>query len=77
MLDQIREGDVIVVWKLDRLRRSTRDLLHTSAMESARPASSLAAKPFSVMELPDNVRGSEHFFIDARPKGKFRPIGDA
>jgi DNA invertase Pin-like site-specific DNA recombinase len=29
MLDQIREGDVIVVWKLDRLARSTRDLLET------------------------------------------------
>jgi DNA invertase Pin-like site-specific DNA recombinase len=29
MLDQIRTGDVIVVWKLDRLARSTRDLLNT------------------------------------------------
>lgn len=29
MLDQIREGDVVVVWKLDRLARSTRDLLET------------------------------------------------
>jgi DNA invertase Pin-like site-specific DNA recombinase len=29
MLDQIRGGDVIVVWKLDRLARSTRDLLET------------------------------------------------
>ena len=29
MLDQIRPGDVIVVWKLDRLARSTRDLLNT------------------------------------------------
>jgi len=29
MLDQIRESDVIVVWKLDRLARSTRDLLET------------------------------------------------
>jgi DNA invertase Pin-like site-specific DNA recombinase len=34
MLDQIREGDVVVVWKLDRLARSTRDLLET--MESIR-----------------------------------------
>ena len=30
MLDQIRGGDVIVVWKLDRLARSTRDLLETT-----------------------------------------------
>ena len=29
MLDQIRPGDIIVVWKLDRLARSTRDLLTT------------------------------------------------
>ncbi len=29
MLDQLREGDVVVVWKLDRLARSTRDLLET------------------------------------------------
>ena len=29
MLDQIRSGDIIVVWKLDRLARSTRDLLNT------------------------------------------------
>ena len=28
MLDQLREGDVVVVWKLDRLSRSLRDLLH-------------------------------------------------
>ena len=29
MLEQLREGDVVVVWKLDRLARSTRDLLET------------------------------------------------
>ncbi|MBF0549565.1 MAG: recombinase family protein [Deltaproteobacteria bacterium] len=27
MLDQLREGDTVVIWKLDRLARSTRDLL--------------------------------------------------
>ena len=36
MLDQVREGDTIVVWKLDRLARSTRDLLNT--METIREA---------------------------------------
>jgi DNA invertase Pin-like site-specific DNA recombinase len=30
MLDQIRTSDTIVVWKLDRLARSTRDLLETT-----------------------------------------------
>ena len=34
MFDQLREGDVVVVWKLDRLARSTRDLLET--METIR-----------------------------------------
>ena len=28
MLDQIREGDTVVVWKLDRLSRSLKDVLH-------------------------------------------------
>jgi DNA invertase Pin-like site-specific DNA recombinase len=28
MIDQLREGDVIMVWKLDRLSRSLKDLLH-------------------------------------------------
>src|SRR6201993_5604753 len=36
MLDQIRAGDTIVIWKLDRLARSTRDLLET--METIREA---------------------------------------
>ena len=28
LLDQLRAGDVVVVWKLDRLSRSLKDLLH-------------------------------------------------
>jgi DNA invertase Pin-like site-specific DNA recombinase len=36
MLDQIREDDTIVVWKLDHLALSTRDLLET--MEIIREA---------------------------------------
>ena len=36
MLDQLREGDTLVVWKLDRLARSTRDLLET--LETIREA---------------------------------------
>jgi len=36
MLEQLREGDVVVTWKLDRLARSTRDLLET--METIRDA---------------------------------------
>ena len=29
LLDQLRPGDTVIVWKLDRLARSTRDLLNT------------------------------------------------
>ena len=36
MIDQLRPGDVVVVWKLDRLARSTRELLNT--METIRDA---------------------------------------
>jgi DNA invertase Pin-like site-specific DNA recombinase len=36
MLDQLRRGDTVIVWKLDRLARSTRDLLET--METIREA---------------------------------------
>jgi len=28
MIEHLREGDVVVVWKLDRLSRSLKDLLH-------------------------------------------------
>jgi hypothetical protein len=30
LLDHLREGDTVVVWKLDRLSRSLKDVLHTS-----------------------------------------------
>jgi DNA invertase Pin-like site-specific DNA recombinase len=36
MLEQLRNGDTVIVWKLDRLARSTRDLLET--METIREA---------------------------------------
>jgi DNA invertase Pin-like site-specific DNA recombinase len=28
MLDQLRQGDTVVIWKLDRLSRSLKDVLH-------------------------------------------------
>jgi DNA invertase Pin-like site-specific DNA recombinase len=36
MIDQLRHGDTVIVWKLDRLARSTRDLLE--AIETIRQA---------------------------------------
>jgi DNA invertase Pin-like site-specific DNA recombinase len=36
LLDQLRAGDTVVVWKLDRIARSTRDLLET--MDTIREA---------------------------------------
>lgn len=38
LLDQLRAGDVVVVWKLDRLSRSLKDLLHLLDQLSARGA---------------------------------------
>ena len=35
MLDQLRKGDIVVVWKLDRLSRSLKDLLHIMEKISA------------------------------------------
>ncbi len=32
MVDQVRSGDTVIVWKLDRRARSKRDLLYTMEM---------------------------------------------
>ena len=37
-LEQLREGDVFVVWKLDRLSRSLKDLLHLMEQVQAKGA---------------------------------------
>jgi DNA invertase Pin-like site-specific DNA recombinase len=39
LLDQLRPGDTVVVWKLDRLARSTRDLLEIAEVIQAAEAS--------------------------------------
>jgi DNA invertase Pin-like site-specific DNA recombinase len=39
LLDQLRPGDTVVVWKLDRLARSTRDLLEIAEVIRAAEAS--------------------------------------
>lgn len=38
LLDQLREGDLVLVWKLDRLSRSLKDLLHILEQIEARGA---------------------------------------
>src|SRR4051794_24062847 len=38
LLDQLRAGDTLVVWKLDRLSRSLKDLLHILEKVEARGA---------------------------------------
>lgn len=39
MIDQLRKGDEVIVWKLDRLARSTRDLLEICDRVGAAKAS--------------------------------------
>ena len=48
LLDQLRKGDVLVVWKLDRLSRSLRDVL--TIMERQRDPSVAGG-----LRLPPNV----------------------
>src|SRR3954451_8980344 len=45
LLDQLRAGDTLVVWKLDRLSRSLKDLLHILERVEAVGARFLEASP--------------------------------
>ena len=47
MLSCLREGDTIVIWKLDRLGRSTRDLIELVA--------TLAQKKIDIISLQDPI----------------------
>jgi DNA invertase Pin-like site-specific DNA recombinase len=52
MLDQLRNGDTVIVWKLDRLARSTRDLLETMAtIRRPAPAFSRCPNPGLIPQL--------------------------
>lgn len=47
LLEQIREGDVLVVWKLDRLGRSLADLVHL--------VNEIQGKGAGLLSLQDNI----------------------
>lgn len=54
LLDQIREGDTLVVWKLDRLSRSLKDLLHIlEKIDTAGATSAPSPKPSTLQVLPN------------------------
>jgi resolvase-like protein len=63
MLDQLREGDVVVVARLDRLARSTRDLLEIAELLKgggagrfwSTPARLLSAFPIDRRELAEHA----------------------
>jgi DNA invertase Pin-like site-specific DNA recombinase len=46
LLDQLRGGDTLVVWKLDRLARSTRDLLEMEITHTAGAAFRSLSEPW-------------------------------
>src|SRR4051794_40995941 len=48
LLDQLRAGDTLVVWKLDRLSRSLKDLLHILERVEERRAMLVEAQWFGV-----------------------------
>ena len=50
LLDNARKGDVVVVWKLDRLARSLRQLIDTTLMEQG----------CGVDKLAERTRQAEH-----------------
>src|SRR3954462_3594201 len=48
LLDQLRAGDTLIVWKLDRLSRSLKDLLHILERVEERRAMLVEAQWFGV-----------------------------
>jgi hypothetical protein len=81
MLEQLRQGDTVIVWKLDRLARSTRDLLET--METIGEAGARLYEVANDKELfpscPHKLRGARgkvagdgrgdgQRFCDAKPQ---------
>jgi hypothetical protein len=61
MLDQLREGEVVTVWKLDRLARSTHNLLKIVETDplcwrSQPSATSLPLPPLRLEPVPDRDR---------------------
>jgi Resolvase, N terminal domain len=75
MLDQIRDNDIIVVWKLDRLARSTRDLLET--MEIIRQAGGKFQSLSETLGRYHHPRGQadyDHFRWDRRVRARSNPI---
>ena len=72
-LEQLREGDVLVVWKLDRLSRSLKDLLHI--MERVRDAGA----GFRSLTEPYGGRGYHNLrrtdgYADARQLCRIRAL---
>lgn len=72
MIDQLRNGDVVTVWKLDRLARSTRNLLEiVEAISQARRPVSIHLRTLGRYHHPcrqdDHDRLRRHRRVRARP----------
>jgi Resolvase, N terminal domain len=53
LMDYVREGDTVVVWKLDRLGRNTLHILHTVTPSPRRPGHSSPRRP-NVVVVPNH-----------------------
>jgi hypothetical protein len=69
-LEHLREGDVLVVWKLDRLSRPLKDLLHI--MERVRDAGARLSEPYGGRGY-HNLRRTDGY-ADARQLCRIRAL---
>jgi hypothetical protein len=60
VLDLLRDGDKLVVWRLDRLARSQRDLLELSDLINSKGAE-LVSLILLILGLGDAVRSGENY----------------
>ncbi|MBI2503192.1 MAG: recombinase family protein [Candidatus Latescibacteria bacterium] len=74
LLEHLREGDTVVVWKLDRLARSTRDLLEIVARRPLRSVNDASARGQAWADRPSCLEPTPAQAVSGtslpRPRGR-------